>query len=77
MAMAPACVAEVMTRPPARARWLAAVADTDDDQQQGGIWTDLDYADEAGELAMALRGLARLEAEILSLCCLLYTSRCV
>ncbi|MCB1252958.1 MAG: hypothetical protein M9891_08410 [Austwickia sp.] len=56
-----------MTRPPARARWLAAVADTDDDQQQGGIWTDLDYADEAGELAMALRGLARLEAEILSL----------
>lgn len=33
----------------------------------GGIWADETYADEADELVRWLRGLIRLEAEVLSL----------
>lgn len=51
------------TPPPRR---LALVSDPSDDER-GGIWTDEAYAAEAGQLAQALRGLALLEAEILSL----------
>ncbi|QQS01704.1 MAG: hypothetical protein IPK37_04600 [Austwickia sp.] len=54
------------TREPARVRLLAAVRDEPRAQEGGGIWSDAAYAVEADELTTWLRGLARLEAEVLS-----------
>lgn len=56
----------VTPRRPGRVRPLAVVGD-DAARDAGGIWSDAAFAAEAGELTTWLRGLARLEAEILSL----------
>lgn len=48
-------------------RHLVAVPQMSDQVDCGGIWIDPAYAAEAGELAVVLRGLARLESEILSI----------
>lgn len=48
-------------------RWLTVVPAVPADVPLGGIWSDEQYAAEAGELTALLGGLVRLEAEILSI----------
>lgn len=55
------------TAEPAPGRHLAVVRDAESVQDQGGIWTDETYWRETAELTAWLTGLARLDAEIMSL----------
>lgn len=67
MSVAATPVVGVTTQDAGRVRPLAVVREGSSGQECGGIWGDDAYAVEADELTTWLRGLARLEAEILSL----------